>query len=51
MCKVVYAAKGYAVGAGNADEVDFGLLNWAGKGADRGSENRDKKYSISFVSN
>ena len=40
------AAKGYAVGAENADGVDFGLLNWAGKGAGRGSNNSDKKCSV-----
>ena len=40
------AAKGFAVDAENADGVDFGLLNWAGNGADRGSENNDKKCSI-----
>ena len=30
----------YAVGAGNADEVDFGLLNWAENGADGGEKQR-----------
>ena len=41
-----YAAKGYAVGAENADKVVVNVMNWAGKGADRASENGDKKYSI-----
>ena len=46
MCEVACAAKGYTVGAENADEVDFGVLKWAGNGADRASENSDKKCSI-----
>ena len=46
LCEVGCAAKGFAVGAENADEVIFGLLKWAGKGADRASENSDKKCSI-----
>ena len=50
LCEVGCAAKGFAVGAENADEVIFGLLKWAGKGADRASENSDKKCSISVVS-
>ena len=47
LCEVGCAAKGFAVGAENADEVIFGLLKWAGKGADRASENCDKKCSKS----
>ena len=36
----------YAVGAENADKVVVNVMNWAGKGADRASENGDKKCSV-----